>query len=84
MLSPQFLAWLIPLVVLTGRRLALALFAAALVLTQLEFPFRYERLAFGLDRGVARIVLARDLLLVGVLAALVLEPLTASRRRAAQ
>jgi hypothetical protein len=71
-LSPQFLVWLIPLVALAGRRSALALFAAALVLTQVEFPFRYERLAFGLDRGVAGIVLARDLLLVALLVALVL------------
>lgn len=69
-LSPQFLIWLIPLVALTGRRAALALFAVALLLTQVEFPFRYERLAFGLDRGVAGIVLARDLVLVALLVAL--------------
>jgi hypothetical protein len=71
-LSPQFLVWLIPLVPLARRKAALGLFAAALVLTQVEFPFRYERLAFGLDRSVAGVVLARDLLLVALLAALVL------------
>jgi hypothetical protein len=80
-LSPQFLVWLIPLVPLARRRFAIGLFAAALVLTQVEFPFRYERLAFGLDRGVAGVVLARDLLLVALLAALVLPGRARAWRR---
>jgi len=66
-LSPQFLIWLVPLVPLVGGRRGLAasaLLAAALVLTQLWFPFRYWDYARELDGGVARLVLLRDLVLV--------------------
>src|SRR5207249_7530757 len=47
-LSPQFLIWLIPLVPLVRGRRGLAgsaALAAALVLTQIWFPFRYWQLA---------------------------------------
>jgi hypothetical protein len=72
--SPQFLIWLIPLVPLVrGRRglLASALLAAGLVLTQLWFPYRYWELALEFDTPASWLVLARDLVLLGVLAVLV-------------
>jgi hypothetical protein len=73
-LSPQFLIWLVPLVVLVrGRRglAAGALFALALVLTQLWFPFRYWDLALHFAALPSWLVLARDLVLVVLLAVLV-------------
>jgi hypothetical protein len=66
-LSPQFLIWLIPLIPLVGGRRGLAgsaLLAAALVLTQLWFPYRYWELALELDTVPSWLVLARDLVLV--------------------
>jgi hypothetical protein len=75
-LSPQFLIWLVPLVPLVrGRRglAASALLGAALVLTQLWFPFRYWDFALTFDETVSWLVLARDLLLVAALAVLVLH-----------
>jgi hypothetical protein len=68
-LSPQFLIWLIPIVPLVrGRRglWASALLAAALVLTQVWFPFRYFRLALHFEPGVSWVLLARDLVLVAL------------------
>jgi hypothetical protein len=68
-LSPQFLIWLIPIVPLVrGRRglWASALLAAALVLTQVWFPFRYFRLALHFESGVSWVLLARDLVLVAM------------------
>ena len=65
-LSPQYLVWLVPLVALLPQRRALAasLLAAALVLTQLWFPSRYgDLVALG---SVSWLVLARDLVLVGL------------------
>jgi uncharacterized membrane protein len=83
-LSPQFLIWLVPLVPLVrGRRgiAAGALLAAALVLTQLWFPFRYWDFARTFDETVSWLVLARDLVLVALLLVLTL-PLTARARAA--
>jgi hypothetical protein len=71
-LSPQFLIWLIPVVPLVAGRRGLAasgLLAAALVLTQLWFPYRYWDLALGLAAFPSWLVLARDLVLVGLLVA---------------
>jgi len=71
--SPQFLIWLVPLVVLVrGRRglAAGAIFALALVLTQLWFPFRYWDLALRFDALSSWLVLARDLVVIGLLATL--------------
>jgi hypothetical protein len=68
-LSPQFLIWLVPLVPLVwGRRgiVASAVLAAALVVTQLWFPYRYWELALEFDEPASWLVLARDLLLVGL------------------
>jgi hypothetical protein len=74
-LSPQFLIWLIPVVPLVrGRRglCAGVLLAAALVLTQIWFPFRYFRLAADFEPGLSWVLLARDLALVALAALLVL------------
>jgi hypothetical protein len=68
-LSPQFLIWLIPLVPLVGGRrglVACGLLAAALVLTQLWFPFRYWELALEFDAAASWLVLVRDLTLVAL------------------
>jgi uncharacterized membrane protein len=70
-LSPQFLIWLVPVVVLARRWSANAMLAAALVLTQLWFPFRYWDLVRELDPRVSWLVLARDLVLLALLATLV-------------
>ena len=73
-LSPQFLIWLVPLVPLVrGRRgfAACALLVTALVLTQIWFPFRYWDLALHFDALASWVVLARDLVLVALLAVLV-------------
>jgi len=84
-LSPQFLIWLVPVVVLARRWSANAMLAAALVLTQLWFPFRYWDLVRELDPRVSWLVLARDLVLVALLATLVRavrEPARGSSRSA--
>jgi uncharacterized membrane protein len=74
-LSPQFLIWLVPVVPLVrGRRglTASGLLAAALVLTQLWFPFRYWELALEFDGPASWLVLVRDLVLLVLLAVLAL------------
>ena len=73
-LSPQFLIWLVPLVPLVRGRRGLAaggLLAAALVLTQLWFPFRYWELVLRLRDVPVVDGAARDLLLVALFAVLV-------------
>ncbi len=65
-LSPQFLIWLVPLVALVRGRAALLL-VAALVATQLWFPFRYWELVRDFDPLASWLVLLRDLLLVALL-----------------
>jgi hypothetical protein len=75
-LSPQFLIWLIPMMPLVGGRrgvVASAVLAAALVLTQLWFPYRYWDLALRFDEAASWLVLARDLTLVTLLVVLI-EP----------
>jgi hypothetical protein len=72
-LSPQFLIWLIPLVPLVrGRRglAASALLGLALLLTQLWFPIRYWDLALRFEAFPSWLVLARDLVLLALLAVL--------------
>jgi hypothetical protein len=74
-LSPQFLIWLIPVVPLVrGRRglWASLLLLAALVLTQIWFPFRYFRLALDFEAGLSWLLLARDLVLVSLVLLLLL------------
>jgi uncharacterized membrane protein len=73
-LSPQFLVWLVPLVLLVAGRRGLqasALLALALVLTQLWFPYRYWDLALEFDGFASALVLARDVVLVALLVVLV-------------
>jgi hypothetical protein len=73
-LSPQFLIWLIPVVPLVRGRRGLwgsALLLAALVLTQVWFPFRYFRLALDFENGLSWVLLARDLVLVALVFVLV-------------
>ncbi len=68
-LSPQFLIWLIPVVPLVyGRRglTASVLLAAALVATQLWFPYRYWELALHFGVLESWLVLLRDLVLVAL------------------
>jgi uncharacterized membrane protein len=75
--SPQFLVWLVPAVPLVaGRRgvRASLLLCAALVVTQLWFPYRYWDLARDLELLPSLLVLARDLLLVGLLVVLLRSP----------
>ncbi|HET8607286.1 MAG TPA: glycosyltransferase 87 family protein [Gaiellaceae bacterium] len=69
-LSPQFLIWLVFLVPLVRRRLAWALLAAALVVTQGWFPYRYWSLVKHFDALSSWLVPVRDLILVALLAAL--------------
>ncbi len=64
-LSPQYMVWLIPLVPLVRSRLAAILLAAALVLTQIEFPGRYWQLP-DLHAGIAWEVFARDLVVLAL------------------
>jgi uncharacterized membrane protein len=68
--SPQFLIWLIPLVPLVRRALPTVLFGLALVLTQLYFPREYWRLALDFAPTQSWELLARDLVVVAVAAAL--------------
>jgi hypothetical protein len=65
--SPQYLVWLVPMVVLLFRPFVWALAAAALVLAQIWF-FHYPGLAQLSDRNW--FVLVRDLLLLAVFALL--------------
>jgi hypothetical protein len=77
-LSPQFLIWLVAIVPLVrGRRglCASALLLAALILTQIWFPFRYWSYVNRFDTTASSLVLARDLLLVALLAVLALPRL---------
>jgi hypothetical protein len=84
-LSPQFLIWLIPLVPLVRGRRGLAaagMLAVALVLTQIEFPFRYWRLV-ALEELPSWILLIRGVVLVALAGVLVL-PLRRPRGEAAR
>jgi Glycosyltransferase family 87 len=78
-LSPQFLIWLIPLVPLVGIG-ASALLVAALVLTQLWFPYRYWDLALEFDTLALWLVLARDLALVALTVVLIARVRTGRAR----
>jgi hypothetical protein len=75
-LSPQFLVWLVPLVpMIRGRRSlpAGALLVAVMVLTQVLVPHRYFKLAFALAPTETWLLVARNVLLV-ILVAVLLWP----------
>ncbi len=75
-LSPQFLVWLLAVVVLVpGRRgaIASALLVTACGLTRLWFPRTYWDLVLQFDPTASWLVLVRDIVLVGVFAVLVLR-----------
>lgn len=72
--SPQFLVWLLAIVVIVaGLRgtVATALLVAACVLTRLWFPRTYWDLVREFDPTASSLVLARDLVLVAVFVVLV-------------
>jgi uncharacterized membrane protein len=75
-LSPQFMIWLLPLVPLVRGRRGLAastLLALALLLTQLWFPVRYWDLVRDLAAFPSWTVVARDVVLVALLAVLLIK-----------
>ena len=72
-LSPQFLIWLIPVVPLVAGRRGLTaslLLAAALVVTQLWFPYRYWDLALHFGALESWLVLSGTCVLVALFACL--------------
>ena len=74
-LSPQYIAWLIPLVPLVGGRsgtIATVLFVVAAVLTNVWIPGMYLDYQDGLDAGPASLLLARNLALLATAVVLVL------------
>jgi hypothetical protein len=81
-LSPQFLVWLVPLVPLVrGRRgvAATAMLVTALLLTQAWFPRHYWDYVF--EGDLAWVVLARDVVLVALVAVLALPARARLRHR---
>ncbi len=75
-LSPQFMIWLSPFVLLVrGRRgvAASALLVASLVLTQLWFPYRYWDYAIGFGAWQSAFVFLRDVVLVALFATLLTD-----------
>ena len=82
--SPQYLVWLLPLVLLVERRLrgpAVALLLAACALTQAWFPRRFAELA-RLDARESWLLVARDLVVVAL--AVLLARSLAVRRGASE
>jgi hypothetical protein len=82
-LSPQFILWFAPLVVLARSRVATALCALAMVITHVLFPGRYGGLLAKHD-GEVWLLLARNAalvaLVVALFAALAWNPATVERR----
>ncbi|MGA9762271.1 MAG: hypothetical protein WBQ14_07600 [Gaiellaceae bacterium] len=75
-LSPQFMIWLIPFVLLVRGRRGIAtsgLLVASLVLTQLWFPHRYWDYAIGFGTWPSAFVLLRDVVLVALFATLLTD-----------
>lgn len=84
-LSPQYLIWLVPFVALASGRAGIAaagFLLLALGLTQMWFPDNYWNLSIGHESPWTWYLLARDLALVGLAAALAgLQPRMRFRRR---
>ena len=75
--SPQYLVWLIPLVPLVGGRRGIragALLLVLLGLTQIWEPYRYGEYFTSFPVWITALVLARDLLVVLLLAVLLWPP----------
>ncbi len=74
-LSPQYLIWLLPIVPLVGFRATLW-FVAAMIATNVWYPVPYLDVVLHLDRGGILLLVARNVLLMGLLASLLvaLEP----------
>ncbi|HEY5160630.1 MAG TPA: glycosyltransferase family 87 protein [Gaiellaceae bacterium] len=75
-LSPQYMIWLCPFVLLVlGRRgiAASALLVVSLVLTQLWFPYHYWDYAIGFGAWQSAVVLLRDVVLVALFATLLAD-----------
>jgi hypothetical protein len=73
-LSPQYVAWLLPVVPLVGGRrgtAAMVAFAVAAYLTNIWFPAHYFDYQGDLEVGASLYLLARNLALLGVLVVLV-------------
>lgn len=68
-LSPQYLVWLLPFVPLVGLR-ATALFVVALVVTNVWYPASYLDVVVRMERGDIALLVARNALLIGLLALL--------------
>ena len=82
--SPQFLLWLLGVVVLVqGRRglTAIAILLVACGLTRLWFPRTYWELVKQFDPTASWLVLVRDLVLVALFAVLVVRALPKARAR---
>jgi hypothetical protein len=78
-LTPQFLLWVAPLVVLSRSLVATALLAAAMLATNLLFPDRYGALLARHD-GEIWLLVTRNALLVGMVAALFARSVWFTRR----
>jgi uncharacterized membrane protein len=73
-LSPQFMVWLVPfgaLAWVSGERLLAGLSAAAIVLTQLEFPTRYADLVLSHTFPIVLVAVRNGVLLAALSVALV-------------
>ena len=76
-LSPQFLIWLCPFILLVlGRRglATAALLVLSLVLTQLWFPYHYWDYALHFGSLPSALVLTRDIALIGIFALMLAGP----------
>ena len=82
-LSPQYVVWLLPLVVLVGGRrgaAAMVFFVMAAGLTNFWYPDRYEEYEGGLPAKPTAVLLARNLALVATAVSLLLPARAVPRR----
>jgi uncharacterized membrane protein len=82
--SHQYLIWLVPLVALAiGRRMlpAALMLGLALVVTQLWYPSRHDRLVLDLDPAASWLIFARNLVLVALFVFLLVRLRSLPRQR---
>jgi uncharacterized membrane protein len=75
-LSPQFVIWFLPLMVLIydpDRNYLLTIFGAILFMTQIEFPFLYGEL-LGLNPGMIILVATRNALIIWLAVTMMRKP----------